>query len=58
MWTYSGVSAVDGHTLAVANDQMSVDSLTGSIFVSISKPVGTYQIKLIGTLPDSVTTTS
>ena len=52
------MSAVDGHTLAVANDKMSVDSLTGSIFVSISKPVGTYQIKLIGTLPDSVTTTS
>lgn len=49
---------VDGHTLLAASDLMSVDSLTGSIFVSLSKPAGTYQIKIIGTLSDSWTTTS
>jgi hypothetical protein len=37
---------------------MSVDSATGSIIVSKSKPAGTYTIKVIGTLPDLVTTTS
>ena len=37
---------------------MSVDSTTGSIFVSKSKPAGTYTVKVIGTLPDLVTTTS
>ena len=52
------MSVVDGHTLVAANDQMSVNPSTGSIFVSISKPAGTYQIKVIGTLPDSITTTS
>jgi len=37
---------------------MSVDSATGSIFVSKSKPAGTYTVKVIGTLPDLVTTSS
>jgi hypothetical protein len=37
---------------------MTVDSTTGSIFVSKSKPVGTYTVKVIGNLPDLVTTTS
>jgi hypothetical protein len=37
---------------------MSVNSITGSIFVSKMKPAGTYTIKVIGTLPDQVTTTS
>ena len=37
---------------------MSVDSATGAIFVSQLKPIGTYTIKVIGTLPDFVTTTS
>jgi hypothetical protein len=35
---------------------MSVNSLTGNIFVSRSKPAGTYTVKVIGTLPDLVTT--
>ena len=37
---------------------MSVNSATGSIFVSKSKPIGTYTIKVIGTLPDFTTSTS
>jgi hypothetical protein len=31
---------------------MGVDSATGRIFVSKSKPRGTYQIKIVGTLPE------
>ena len=31
---------------------MSVNSVTGSIFFSKLKPVGTYTVKVIGTLPD------
>ncbi len=37
---------------------ISVNSVTGDIFVSSSKPVGTYIIKVVGTLPNLVTTTS
>jgi hypothetical protein len=37
---------------------MSVNQTTGSISVSNLKPVGTYTVKVIGTLPDLVTTTS
>jgi hypothetical protein len=48
----------DGHSLEAATDLMSVNSATGAIFVSTSKPGGTYNIKVIGTLPDLVTTTS
>jgi hypothetical protein len=37
---------------------MSVDSATGTIRISKSKPVGIYEIKVIGTLPDLTTTSS
>jgi hypothetical protein len=37
---------------------MSVDSSTGTIFVSKSKPAGTYTVKVIGTLPDQVSSNS
>lgn len=37
---------------------MTVNSTTGSIFVSLLKPIGTYLIKLVGTLPDLFTKTS
>jgi hypothetical protein len=39
----------------MADDLVSVDSVTGNIIVSKDLPVGTYQIKVIGTLPDLVT---
>ena len=32
-----------------------MDSKTGSIFVSKSKPPGTYYVKIIGNLPDNST---
>ena len=57
-WTYTGVDNSDGHSLVAETDLMSVNSATGSIFVSMSKPIGTYTIKVIGTLPDFVTSTS
>ena len=34
---------------------MSVNSTTGSIFVSKSNPAGTYTVAVIGTLPDLAT---
>jgi hypothetical protein len=37
---------------------MSVNPATGSIFVSMSKPIGNYIIKVIGTLPDLATLNS
>jgi hypothetical protein len=37
---------------------MSVNSATGAIFISKSKPLGNYTVKVIGTLPDLVTKTS
>jgi hypothetical protein len=37
---------------------MSINPTTGTIFVSMYKPIGIYSIKVIGTLPDLVTTTS
>jgi hypothetical protein len=37
---------------------MSVDSATGTIKIHQSKPDGTYHIKVIGTLPDLITTSS
>lgn len=36
---------------------MSVDPSSGTIFVSNNKPIGSYSIKVIGTLPDLVSTT-
>jgi hypothetical protein len=37
---------------------MKVDSETGSIMVSLLKPIGVYTIEIIGTLPDLVTKNS
>ena len=51
IWRYTGVDNSDGRALK-ATDLMSVDSSTGTIFVSKSKPAGTYTVKVIGTLPD------
>jgi hypothetical protein len=35
-----------------------IDSETGSIIISELKPIGTYAIKVIGTLPDFGTSAS
>ena len=35
------------------NDLFGVDSATGKIAVSKSKPPGTYKVKIVGTLPDT-----
>jgi hypothetical protein len=37
-------------------DLITVDATTGDIRVSPSKPVGNYQVKVIGTLPDLTVT--
>jgi hypothetical protein len=57
-WTYTGVYYSDGNPLNAANDFLSVNPFTGTICVSDKKLPGTYKIKVIGTLPDLVTTYS
>jgi hypothetical protein len=57
-WKYNGVDNSDGHSLGTATDLIGVNSVTGTIFVSKLKQIGTYTIKVIGTLPDFVTSTS
>jgi hypothetical protein len=54
-WTYIGHNNSDGRALNQSTDLIGVDSTTGSIFVSKSKPRGTYQVKIIGTLPEYTT---
>jgi hypothetical protein len=57
-WTYAGFDNTDNHLLNNTTDFMSVDSTTGSIFVSKLKPNGTYYVKVVGTLTDFVTKSS
>jgi hypothetical protein len=57
-WTYTGLNISDGNPLNAAIDFLSVNPSTGTIFVSDKKLPGTYKIKVIGTLPDLVTTYS
>jgi hypothetical protein len=44
--------------LNAGSDLIRVDSETGTIFVSKLKPIGTFNIKVIGTLPDFATSSS
>jgi hypothetical protein len=55
-WTYTGVDVADGLALDIAAKLISIDSSSGTITVSLAKPPGTYNIKIIGTLPDLSTT--
>lgn len=53
MWTFSGVDNITGIDLKnFTEDLISVNTSTGDIRISMSKPVGNYQIKIIGRLPD------
>ena len=54
---YSGFNNSNGLPLVLGTDQISVDSTSGSIFVSQFKPVGTYKVKVKGVLPDQITST-
>ena len=51
-WKYTGYDNSDGHALNQATDLIGVDSSNGTIYVSKFKPPGTYQVKIIGTLPE------
>jgi hypothetical protein len=55
-WIYTGVDPSDSHSLSYATDLISVDYTTGAITISTTKAPGTYSVKVIGTLPDLVTT--
>jgi hypothetical protein len=56
-WTYSLVDGNDNRILVPTVDLFDFDTKTGNIILSKSKPVGTYKVKVIGTLPDLVTST-
>jgi hypothetical protein len=57
-FSYSAIDLSDGLSLNSMADLVSIDALTGTLTVDISKPSGTYSIKVIGTLPDLLTQTS
>ena len=54
-WTYIGYNNSDGRALDQATDLIGVASTNGTIFVSKSKPRGTYEVKIVGTLPEYTT---
>ncbi len=51
-WTYIGYNNSDGKALDQVTHLIGVDSATGTIFVSKSKPRGSYEVKIVGTLPE------
>ena len=57
-WTYIGYNNSDGKALDQATDLIGVDSATGAIFVSKSKPRGSYEVKIVGTLPEYTTSSA
>jgi hypothetical protein len=54
-WTYTGYNNTNGNILNKTTDLVGVNQTTGSIFVSNSKPPGSYQVKIVGNLPDFTT---
>lgn len=58
VWTYTGIDMSDGLALNSAIDLITVDPNFGTIQVQQAKPAGTYQVKVVGTLPDLFTTYS
>jgi hypothetical protein len=56
-WSYTGIDTSDGAALDLATKLISINPTSGQINVALSKPAGTYNIKIVGTLPDLTTTT-
>ena len=52
IWKYHGVDTAKGDNLNYSVDLMSVNQDTGEIRVAQAKQLGSYQIKVIGMLPD------
>ncbi len=52
-WTYSGIDTADGLAVDKTSDLITINPTSGAITVGKAKPAGTYQIKVVGTLPDS-----
>ncbi len=52
-WTYSGIDMADGLPVDVSSDFMTINTTSGAITVGKAKPAGSYQVKVVGTLPDS-----
>lgn len=55
-WTYKGIDLSDGQELDPSVDLISVHPSQGSIQIQSAKPAGIYKIKVLGTLPDLMTT--
>ncbi len=52
-WSYSGIDMDDGLPVDVSLDFMTINPTSGAITVGKAKPAGTYQIKVIGSLPNN-----
>ncbi len=55
VWKYSIVNASLLNTIFYVTDLLGCDFNSGSIKVNTNKAPGTYNIKIIGTLPDQTT---
>jgi hypothetical protein len=56
-WTYNGIDLSDGAALDLGTKLISINPSSGEITVALTKPAGTYNIKIVGTHPDFTTTT-
>ncbi len=52
-WTYSGLEIGNGQAIDATSDLITINPTSGAINVAKAKPAGTYQIKVIGTLPNN-----
>ena len=56
IWKYSAVNPTNSNPFVYSTDMLGTDLNTGAIKVNTIKAVGTYEILVIGTLPDLTTT--
>ncbi len=52
-WTYSGIDVAYDLPVYATSDKIDINPSSGAITVDKSMPVGTYKIKVIGTLPNN-----
>jgi hypothetical protein len=56
IWKYTAVDPTNSNPLVYTTDMIGCDLSTGAIKVNTNKALGTYSVKIIGTLPDLITT--
>ena len=52
-WTYSGRDMAYDLPVYATSDKIFINPFSGAIIVDQATPVGTYKIKVIGTLPNN-----